>query len=266
MQPSQSLEAIARIELETWERCAEEYVDGFGALVCQSIPFLLDAAAVTADSRVLDVGTGPGLVAAAVHNRKGTAIGIDYSQAMVRQARKNHPELVFRVGSADSLPFEVSEFDAVVSNFVFHHLAYPDKALSEAHRVLREGGKAALTIWSDREKLAGFGMFFQALEEHVDMSELPFGPLHGVTDFAILNAMMQEAGFWDIAVKEVDIGWRIPSIDTYLSVFRRWANLDAMPKGIKASIEDKVRQSAKSLETDGNLTLANPAILVSGTK
>ena len=109
-------------------------------------------------------------------------------------------------------------------------------------------------------------MFFSALEEHVDMSELPFGPLHGVTDFAVFDGMMKKAGFHAVDVREVDIRWRISSIDDYLHAFRQWADLDAMPEGTQASIEEKVRESAQSLATDGSLTLANPAILVSGTK
>jgi hypothetical protein len=98
------------------------------------------------------------------------------------------------------------------------------------------------------------------------MAEKPSAPLYGVTDFATLHGMMQAAGFHDTKVTEVAIDWRISSIDAYLGALREWANLDAMPKAIKTSIEDKVRESAKSLQMDGNLILPNPAILVSGTK
>ncbi len=73
MKPTDDPDLIARVELETWERCATGYVDGFGALVSEAITPLLDAACVGARSRVLDVGTGPGLVAAAVRDRQATA-------------------------------------------------------------------------------------------------------------------------------------------------------------------------------------------------
>ncbi len=91
MKPTDDPSLITKVEHETWERCAKGYVDGFGALVSKSITPLLDAACVVAHSRVLDVGTGPGLVAAAVRDRQATAIGIDFSEAMVAEARRRNP-------------------------------------------------------------------------------------------------------------------------------------------------------------------------------
>jgi len=265
-EPSKELAAVAQVERDTWERCADEYVNGFGALVCQTIPFLLDAASIAKGMHVLDVGSGPGTVAAAVRDRGATAIGIDYAEAMVRQARNNHPDIQFHVGSADSLPFEAEEFDAVVSNFVLHHLAYPDKALREVHRVLRPGKRAAFTVWADREKLEGFAMFFEAFGAHVDLEQMPSSPLHGVTDYAALDAVMREAGFRETAVTEVAIEWRIESIDAFLSAFRKWANLDEMPENVGLSIETSVRQRAEALRKNTGLVFSNPAILVSGAK
>src|SRR5437773_9204495 len=56
---------VAKFEHSAWSRCAKGYVDGFGGLVSEAIAPVLDAAHVTRGARVLDVGTVPGLVAAA---------------------------------------------------------------------------------------------------------------------------------------------------------------------------------------------------------
>lgn len=265
MKPTDDHSLITSVERDSWERCATRYVDGFGALVSESITPLLDAAGVGADSRVLDIGTGPGLVAAAVRDRQGTAIGIDFSESMVAEARRRYPDVEFRQANAEALPFDASEFDAVVGNCVLHHLASPDKVLREAHRVLRDGGRVAFSVWADPAKLAGFGLFLAAWQEHTDV-DVPHGPLFGVSDPGTFHDMFRSAGFRDSSVDEVDIAWRISSIDDYLDTFRAWADLDVLAESVQTAIETAVRDKAQALAPDGDLTLANPAILISATK
>lgn len=266
MKPTDDHKIIEKFEHDSWERCAQNYTDGFGALVGMSIPSLLDAAGVNVDSHVLDIGTGPGLVAAAVHDRRGTAIGIDFSESMIAEARRQYSEIDFQHANAESLPFKASKFDAIVSNFVFHHLASPEVVLSEAYRVLRDGGKIAFTVWSDRSKLAGFRLFLDAMENHAEAVELPHGPLYGVSDFNLFREMMQKAGFHDVTIIDLDITWKISSIESYLEVFKAWGNLYELTDSIRTAVEMEVRESAQQLESGGTLELSNPAVLVSAVK
>ena len=106
-------EEVARFENATWSRCAETYSDGFGALVREAVIPLLDEVNVSDGKRVLDVGTGPGLVAAAAAERGADVVGIDFSDAMVAQARRRYPGLDFRKAAGESLPFDAGKFDAV---------------------------------------------------------------------------------------------------------------------------------------------------------
>lgn len=266
MQTTFDPDKVAQYEHEVWERCAKRYVESWGALVSQAIEPLLDAADVAAGRRVLDVGSGPGLVAASVHDRGGEAVGIDFSTTMVSVARKSYPGIEFQDGNAESLAFESAAFDAVVGNFVLHHLAQPVAALKEAHRVLRDGGKIAHTVWADLSKLVAFGLFFSAVEEHGDPEELPHGPLFGVSDVDVFHGMLREAGFHESRVTEVTIGWRMASIDSLLSAFRDWANMDAFSEPVRTAIEASVRVKAKAYASGTALILPNPAILISAVK
>lgn len=139
-------EHVARFENATWSRCAKGYMTGFGALVGEAIGPLLDEAKVGKGDRVLDVGTGPGLVAAAAQERGADVVGIDFSEAMLIEARRLHLAIEFRTAFAESLPFGDGGFDAVVGNFVLHHCGRPDKVLKEAFRVLRGDGRMGFTV------------------------------------------------------------------------------------------------------------------------
>ena len=98
-------DTVESFERATWSRCARGYMEGFGPLVSEAISPLLDAAAVSEGSRVLDVGTGPGVVAAAVRERGGTPVGLDFSADMLKEARTRYPEIEFQEGDAASLSF-----------------------------------------------------------------------------------------------------------------------------------------------------------------
>ena len=257
---------VARFENEVWSRCAPSYVDTFGPLTAEAIPPLLDAAGVTRGSQVLDVGTGPGLVAAAVVERGGDVIGIDFSTAMLAEAQRRYPEIAFRQGSADELPFADGTFDAVVSNLAWHHLGRPEQALREACRVLRQGGRVGFTVWGDPAKLDAFNLFFAAVAAHMGTAALPHGPLFGVSDVDVFHRMVREAGLRDSEVREVPIVWRTHSVDTLITGFSDWAQMDAWPAAGREAVEADVRAGAHAWERDGILTMPNPVILVSAVK
>lgn len=259
-------EQVAEFENDTWSRCSAIYVDGFGALVSEAIAPLLEEVRVSADDRVLDVGTGPGLVAAEVAKRGAKALGIDFSEAMIAEAKQLHPEVEFKEASAEALPFDDESFDCVAGNFVLHHLGQPDVAMSEAYRVLRKGGRVGFTIWADPTKLEAFGLFFAAIEEHVGTPDLPHGPLFGVSDFDVFHGLVRDAGFSDSAVRELPIAWQTPTIESYLTAFRSWGNLSEFPEDVREKIEATVRENAEVYRKGDRLIMPNPALMISGVK
>ena len=102
--------------------------------------------------RVLDVGTGPGWLLLAIRKALPSVriVGLDISEAMVTQAKRNvekagcggHVEVT--VGSAAALPFGDEAFDMVVSTGSIHHWKDTNAALDEVHRVLKRGGWALI--------------------------------------------------------------------------------------------------------------------------
>jgi SAM-dependent methyltransferase len=257
---------VATFEHDVWSRCANGYSESFAPLTGEAIGPLLDAVHLAAGARVLDVGTGPGQVAAAIAQRGGNPVGIDFSEAMLEEARRRQPGIDFKLASAEALPFATEAFDAVVGNFVLHHSGNPVALLKETFRVLRAGGRIAFTVWADLTKLEAFGLFFGAMERHGLAGELPHGPLFGVSDFDVYQRMATEAGFRDALVRELSIAWRMSSIDRLLAAFGDWANMSALPAEVRAAVDADIRKASRRYESSGMLTIPNPAIIVSAMK
>lgn len=208
-------DAFTQFEHEGWERVAARYDSTWSSSTRQFIEPLLDAAEVSAGVSVLDVGSGPGYVSAACHERAAIPVGIDFSSEMVAIARKMFPQIQFREGDAQNLAFSAERFDRVLSNFALLHLSNPERAMAEACRVLKPGGKFGFTTWAKREENCFVQIVDDALQAHGDLNvELPPGPpyyLHENVDG--FRAALEAAGFSgsSMAFKIHTIEWKVPT-------------------------------------------------------
>ena len=97
---------------------------------------------VIRDKDVLEIATGPGLLAKHVAPAANRMIATDYSDGMIAEARKggNPPNLTFEIADAMNLPYVDESFDAVIIANALHIVPDPEKVLREIDRVLRPGG------------------------------------------------------------------------------------------------------------------------------
>jgi SAM-dependent methyltransferase len=130
-----------------WAGRAAAYRDSFATLCAYPAGPRLDAADVGAGVRVLDVGTGTGTVAALACARAAEVTAVDAEPTMLEIARGRAPDADTRQAVLPHLPFPDGHFDAVVANFVLNHVGDPRAAVREMHRVVRPGGRLAVTIW-----------------------------------------------------------------------------------------------------------------------
>ncbi len=256
---------IAAYEHATWSRCAPGYRNGFAKLTGQAIEALLDTTRVGPGSQVLEVGAGTADLAAAAAERGAAATAIDFSENMVAEARRAHPDLDVRLASAESLPFDDGSYDVVLANCVLHHLADPSRALTEARRVLIDTGRAAFTVWAAAESLDAFGLFFAAVAQHGDVPDLPHGPLFGVTDPETFDTLFEGAGFQDVAVTQLDSVWSMATVDPFLAAFGAWADLDSIPVDTRNAIEATVRERSAPYKRGDRLVIPNPMLLITAS-
>ena len=134
-----------------WNGRAGAYQRSFGPLCSYPAAALLDAALVTAGYRVLDAGTGPGPVAALAVGRGAQVVAVDAEASMLEVVRRQVPAATVRQAILPDLPFPDGAFDAAVANFVINHLGDPRAGVAELARVVRPGGRLAVTIWPDAE-------------------------------------------------------------------------------------------------------------------
>ena len=128
-----------------------------------------------------DVGFGcrlwPGYVSAAAKQVGAVPTGIDFSEKMVAIAKRMFPEIRFRQGDAQDLPFEDGSFDLVLMNFGLLHVSHPEKACAEACCVLKQGGKFGFTVWAGPEQNPGAKIANDAIEAYANLNiGLPEGP------------------------------------------------------------------------------------------
>jgi arsenite methyltransferase len=149
--------------------------------------------------RVLDIGSGPGLLAAEMAKEvgpSGAVEGIDSSESMLAIARRRQPPdgaspVRFARADAIALPFAPDSFDAAVSTQVYEYVDDVAAALRAAHRVLRPGGRLVIldtdwdsVVWHSRDP-AAMRRVLAVWEEHVADAHLP----------RRLTGLLKEAGF-----------------------------------------------------------------------
>ncbi|MER5449953.1 methyltransferase domain-containing protein [Streptomyces sp. NPDC002764] len=151
-------------ERDIWSGRAAAFRDSFAKLCAHTAPALLDAAGVGPGTRLLDVGTGIGTVAAAASARGARVTAVDAEPGMIELARLQAPDAEFHEAVLPDLPFPADTFDAVVANFVVNHVGRPTAAVRAMHEVCRPGGHVAATIWCVPAG-AGHELLGRAVEE-----------------------------------------------------------------------------------------------------
>jgi ubiquinone/menaquinone biosynthesis C-methylase UbiE len=110
----------------------------------------------------LDVACGPGFLTMAFAARCASAVGFDATDVFLERARREAarraiPNIEFRAGDAEQLPFADASFDVVACRAAFHHFARPARVLAEMVRVLKADGRilvADLVASEDAAKAA----------------------------------------------------------------------------------------------------------------
>lgn len=160
-------------------------------------------ASIQAHETVLDLGSGGGFdcfLAAQELNGTGQVIGVDMTPAMLSKARANAEKteftnVEFRLGEIENLPIADAYVDVIISNCVINLSPNKPRVFKEAFRVLKEGGRLAISDVVATVELP---------EEIRNDRELLSGCMAGASHIDELASMLAEAGFNNIKIEPKD--------------------------------------------------------------
>ncbi|MFC1739340.1 arsenite methyltransferase [Planctomycetota bacterium] len=152
---------------------------------------------------VLDLGSGSGFdcfLAAKAVGDTGRVIGVDMTPEMISKARENATKsgldnVEFRLGEIESLSVADEAVDVVMSNCVINLSPEKPKVFKEVFRILKSGGRLAITDIVATSQLP---------EDIRQNLELHAGCIAGAAPIADLESMLKEAGFTNISIKPIE--------------------------------------------------------------
>jgi ubiquinone/menaquinone biosynthesis C-methylase UbiE/DNA-binding transcriptional ArsR family regulator len=160
---------------------------------------------------IADLGAGEGTLSLLLAQRAKQVIAVDNSEKMVEYgkglaARNDVKNLDYRLGDLEELPIANNKVDLVLMHQTLHHALHPQKAIAEAHRVLKSGGRIVI---------------LDLLKHDFDAArELYADTWLGFSQVELLN-LLRRADFQDAEVAITDREAEAPHFQTVMALARK---------------------------------------------
>ena len=231
---------------------AAGYERGFARISSHFIPFLLRAGHVAPGYRVLDVATGTGLAAEAalaIVGATGHVTAADISPQMAERAQERlagAPNVSVRVEDGQALTFPADTFDTVLCSLGLMFFPDPARGLAEFRRVLRPGGRAAVSVNTVPERSYNTRIH-PIMARHVPSLAPAASRLFSLGDEAELRALYVEAGYIKVEATTSTHTFGVPSFDEYFDhIERGWGLVGqvfvSLPEETKRAVREDVRR------------------------
>lgn len=216
-----------QMERAGFNRIAERYAEG-AHLRADLAAALLDAAALTPGLAVLDLASGPGLLARDAADRVqpgGWVLASDIAEAMLAAgARRAAAEgraatLGFAAADAEHLCLPDAAFDRVLAGLALFMFPHPERALAEMHRVLRPGGRVVLSVWGPREAVPLIARAQDCIARLLPAPKVARPSVFRFGDAATLSDALQAAGFSDVRIEPCRFGCHFADAEAYWQAF-----------------------------------------------
>ncbi len=229
---------------------------------------LCKAADLQPGDAVLDVACGTGSttqVALRIVGSDGSVTGLDRNDGMLKVARSRAPDIEWQSGRAEKLPFPDATFDAVLCQFGLMFFDDRSQALREMARVIRPGGKVAVSVWDSAETSPGYarmiGLFdrlFGAIAAEALRAPFVLGQK------ATLRALLTDAGWDDAKIVTRQGTARFQSIRDWVQTdVRGWTLADMIDdEQFETLVEAAERELAEFADPDGKVAFAAPGHII----
>lgn len=231
---------LARDAAERYERILVPAILGPGARTLVEWSDLRDGEAV------VDIGCGTGAAARFAAERVGASgrvAGVDVNSGMIDVAKSVAPVqgavIEWFEHNAYQLPFTEGEFDAALCAQTLQFLDDQPRALAEIHRILKPGGRVAVSLWCDIRESPYFHVLVQAVTKNIG-AETATGlrAAFGLSDAKTIRALLTGAGFKNVKAIVKQLYLELPKPQDFVP---RHVSATPMSTGFYAASEEARR-------------------------
>ncbi len=239
------------------------------ALFQEWCPVAIQAACIKNGDTVLDVACGTGALAISVASRvgaEGRSVGIDINNGMLTIARTKSSSVEWIHAPAEKLPFEDDSFDSVVSQFGLMYFEKQTEAIREMARVLRPGGRIAISVWDKLDNNPGLAaeeyLWQRVFDEAVDEAPYRLG------DKSILNKLFEGSGLNGIQVDTLEGTGRFESIESWIHTGAMgWTEDDSLSDDELRLLLETAKKELTEFQTErGTVVFPTSAHIITATK
>ena len=241
------------MERAGFNRIAARYAEG-AHLRTDLATALLEAAALVPGQRVLDLASGPGLLARDAALRVapgGTVLATDIAEGMLAEGARRCGEHAdtpcFAAADAEHLCLADASVDRVLAGLALFIFPHPERALAEMQRVLVPGGRVALSVWGLRETVPLIHRAQDTIARLLPPPKVARPSVFQYGDADVLAATLEAAGFDDIDIRPCDFACHFIDAEAYWQAFLDLAGgaaeaLGRLPEatqaGLRAAVTD----------------------------
>jgi SAM-dependent methyltransferase len=225
---------------------------------------------------VLELAAGTGETGFAAAERLGPGgrlICSDFAFGMIQAAQRRAEHLglqnvEFRIMDAEHMDLDDNSVDGVLCRFGYMLMSDPAAALAETRRVLRPGGRLALSVWGDPPRnpwaLLGGGALVQ--HGHMPMPSPDEPGIFAMANEERIEQLVTGAGFATPEIEEVPVEWHFDDFEGYWNFLGDLAGGIAMVLATltdeqRAQVRDTIEQNAQAFrQDDGGYVLPGVAV------
>lgn len=264
------------LERSGFNRIAGRYADG-APLRAGLQQALLDLAALRPGEHVLDLAAGPGLLArdAARHVAPGGwVLASDIAEGMLteglrRAASEGLTELLATACDAEHLSFTSHSFDVTLLGLGLFIFPEPMLALAEIRRVLKPGGRLALSVWGRRQDVPLIHCAQDCIARLLPAPKVARPSVFRFGDAPALHALLEQAGFSDIRIEPCPVTCHFDSPATYWQAFLDLAGgaaeaLSRLPDETRQRLQEAVTDELAPHRRANGYTLESTVLIATG--
>ena len=272
------VEGYRRTSHEVWEAMAPGWERWRAQLADALAPvreWLIGKLGPPPGETVLELGAGTGetgFETAALLGEDGRLLSTDFSPDMVEVAHRRGSELGlsnvdYRVINAERIELDSGSVDGVLCQSTYMLVADPAAALAETRRVLRPGGRLALSVWGvpERNPWASIGGGILVERGHVPPPDPEAPGVFSLASEERTTALLNDAGFRSIRTEEVAVRFAFRGLDEYeqwvIDVAGPFAMLvRGLPEDEREVLRARLREAFIPFATDGGYELPGVAL------